>query len=128
MKRARELKRLGNSYEERGDYESAELLFRKALSMQEKQLGNEHPSIASDLYNLGLLCYALQKYNDAELFLMRAWAIERKSLGLMHPETLSTLEALSEIHYDPERSSRNKFKDAINRPLRSGTSSSYCCH
>jgi tetratricopeptide (TPR) repeat protein len=105
-----ELKRLGDHYEELGDYESAELLFRNALTVQESEVGEEHQSLAVDLYNLGLLCYSLEKYNDAETFLMRAWAIERRCLGPMHPNTLATLEALSELYYDSNRNIAVEYK------------------
>lgn len=114
-----ELKRLGEMYEEQGDYESAELLFRNALSMNEKQLGEDHPNIAVDLHNLGLLCYALEKYNDAETFLMRAWAIERRVLGPMHQETLATLEALSELYYDANRNVDVEYRGLISAPAKS---------
>lgn len=113
MKHVSELKRLGDQYEEQGDYESAELLFRKALADQELSLGDEHPGLAPDLYNLGLLCYALEKYIDAESFLMRAWAIERKSCGPMHPTTLATLEALSELYYDADRNVQLEYKGSF---------------
>ncbi|MGH9550511.1 MAG: tetratricopeptide repeat protein [Terriglobales bacterium] len=113
MKQVAELRRLGDLYEDRGDYESAELLFRKALSVQEQELGEEHPLLAPDLYNLGLLCYALEKFNDAETFLMRAWAIERTSFGPMHPETLATLEALSELYYDANRNVHVEYPGII---------------
>jgi len=108
--KAAELKRLGDQYAELGDYESAELLLRNALSAQERELGEEHPSLSVDLYNLGLLCYALDKFNDAETFLMRAWAIERKCFGPMHSDTLATLEALSELYYDANRNTSIEFK------------------
>jgi tetratricopeptide (TPR) repeat protein len=116
MKAAAELKILGDQYEERGDYESAELLFRRALFDQEQSLGEEHPTLALDLYNLGLLCYALEKFADAETFLMRAWMIERKSHGPMHPDTLATLEALNELYYDANRNLYVEYKSMLVAP------------
>ncbi len=78
--------------------------------MQEKELGEEHPSLSIDLYNLGLLCYAMEKYTDAETMLMRAWAIEKSHFGPMHYETLATLEALSELYYDANRNVEIEYK------------------
>lgn len=98
-----DLKLLGDQYEESGDYESAELLYRKALSQQEVSLGEDHPSLAVDLYNLGLLCFAMEKFSDAESLLMRAWSIERHHYGATHPCTQATLEALSDVYYDADR-------------------------
>lgn len=105
-----ELKKLGDTYEEQGDYESAELIYRRALAIQEKELGEEHPTLSVDLYNLGLLCYAMQRYTEAEVFLMRAWAIERTHFGPMHHETLATLEALSELYYDANRNVEVEYR------------------
>jgi tetratricopeptide (TPR) repeat protein len=105
-----DLRRLGDQYEEHGDYESAELLFRKSLALLELEYGEEHPSIAMDLYNLGLLCHSLGKFDDAETMLMRAWSIERTCFGPMHPETLATLEALSDIYYDANRNVEIEYR------------------
>jgi tetratricopeptide (TPR) repeat protein len=113
MTPAAELKLLGDQYEERGDYESAELLFRRALSDQEARLGEDHPSLALDLYNLGLLCYAMEKFGDAETFLMRAWMIERKLYGPVHPQTLATLEALNELYFDANRNLDLEYKGSL---------------
>jgi tetratricopeptide (TPR) repeat protein len=101
MKDSVQLKRLGEMYVEQGDLESAELLFRKALSIDEL-LVPDTVALAEDLYNLGLLCYALDNHSEATNFLMRAWKIERIVLGDMHAETLSTFNVLSEIHCDRE--------------------------
>jgi len=100
MKEVAQLRILGERFEEQGDYESAEAVLRKALHLEEGRLGSDHPSLASDLYNLGVLCYALDKYADAEFFLTRAWMIEKRHLGKLHPETVSTLNLLSELYFD----------------------------
>src|ERR1700733_4704926 len=75
MKDSVQLKRLGEMYVEQGDLESAELLFRKALSADEVS-APDTMALAEDLYNLGLLCYALDNHSEATSFLMRAWKIE----------------------------------------------------
>jgi tetratricopeptide (TPR) repeat protein len=101
MKDSVQLKRLGEMYVEQGDLESAELLFRKALNVDEL-LVPDTVALAEDLYNLGLLCYALDNHSEAKSFLVRAWKIERVLLGDMHTETLATFNVLSEIHCDRE--------------------------
>jgi tetratricopeptide (TPR) repeat protein len=111
------LKQLGDHYEEMGDYESAELLFRRALAVQEKEVGEDHPSLAVDLYNLGLLCYAQSKFLDAETMLTRAWAIELNSFGPVHPETVATLDALSEIYYDANRNVELEYRGLVSSRL-----------
>lgn len=101
MKDSFQLKRLGDTYVELGDLESAELLYRKALSIDEVLVPDTIP-LAEDLYNLGLVCYALENYLEATNFLLRAWKIERRLLGDMHMETLNTFNLLSEIHSEEE--------------------------
>ena len=67
MQDALELKKLGEMYVEQGDYESAELLFRKVVGIDE-QLAPDSVALSEDLYNLGLLCSALEKHVEARAF------------------------------------------------------------
>jgi tetratricopeptide (TPR) repeat protein len=101
MKDSFQLKRLGEMYIEQGDLESAELLLRKALSIDEL-LVPDTVALAEDLFNLGLLCYSMDNHSEATDFLMKAWKIERSLLGDLHSETLNTFNVLSEIHADRE--------------------------
>jgi tetratricopeptide (TPR) repeat protein len=105
MQDALELKRLGEMYVEQGDYESAELLFRKVVGIDE-QYAPDSVALSEDLYNLGLLCSALEKNVEARAFLMRAWEIERTLLGDSHAETLKTFNALNEVFYDQDSLSK----------------------
>ncbi len=57
--------------EERGEYRKAERLYKKALVMQEKAVGEDHPELADYLYNLGMIQCALDKNTDAERVLNR---------------------------------------------------------
>lgn len=101
MQDALELKRLGEMYVEAGDYESAELLFRKLVGIDE-QFAPDSVALSEDLYNLGLLCSALDKNAEARAFLTRAWEIERALLGDSHAETIKTRNALNEVFYDQD--------------------------
>jgi len=57
--------------EERGEYRKAERMYKKALVMQEKSVGEDHPELADYLYNLGMIQCALDKNIEAEQVLNR---------------------------------------------------------
>ena len=108
MKNSFELKRLGELYLERGDYETAEMLIRRAISIEERQAPNT-VALAEDLYNFGLLLSALGNKNDAQHQLMKAWKIERTILGPMHPDTMETFRTLTEIYHEEENKVTTDF-------------------
>lgn len=88
----------------------AETLYRRALVIQEKQLGPNHPSVAATLNNLAVLLAGRGRYADAEEMHKRAIAIAEKSLGPNHPDTASMLTAAA-ITYD--RESKNTEAEAL---------------
>jgi tetratricopeptide (TPR) repeat protein len=108
MKNAFELKRLGELYLEKGDYDTAEMLFRRAISIEEVQAPNS-VALAEDFYNLGLLLSVSNKNCEAQSLLMKAWKIERDILGPMHPETLETFKTMTEIYHEEEDSVTTDF-------------------
>ena len=59
----------------RGLYQEAEPLFRRALSIHEKSLGSDHPEVASTLANLGTLYEVTGQFARAEPLMQRALAI-----------------------------------------------------
>ena len=117
MQDALELKRLGEMYVEQGDYESAELLFRRVVGIVE-EVAPDSVALSEDLYNLGLLCSALEKHVEARAFLMRAWEIERNLLGDFHAETLKTFNALNEVFYDQDSLSKEGQLYASTRAIK----------
>ena len=68
-----------------GDYAGAEPLYRRALAIDEKALGPDHPGVAIDLNNLAALLYTKGDYAAAEPLYRRALAIDEKTLGPDHP-------------------------------------------
>ena len=56
-----------------GRYAEAEPLFERALGIDEKVLGPEHPDVATDLNNLALLYDHQGKYADADPLFHRAF-------------------------------------------------------
>ncbi|HEX9256594.1 MAG TPA: tetratricopeptide repeat protein, partial [Candidatus Angelobacter sp.] len=58
-----------------GKNSEAEPLYRRALAINEKALGPEHPNTASSLNNLALLLKEQGKFSEAEPLYRRALAI-----------------------------------------------------
>ena len=59
---------------------------RRALAIDEKSYGPEHPDVARDLNNLAQLLQATNRLGEAEPLMRRALAIDEKSFGPEHPE------------------------------------------
>jgi len=78
-----------------GRYDEAEPLFRRALAIDEKALGPNHPNVAIRLNNLANLLADQGNYRDAEPLYRRALAIREKSLGPNHPDVANTLNNLA---------------------------------
>ncbi|MEY2914707.1 MAG: hypothetical protein RLZZ184_4016, partial [Cyanobacteriota bacterium] len=53
-------------YYSQGRYNDAEPLYLQSLDIYKRQLGNDHPDVASSLNNLALLYESQGRYNDAE--------------------------------------------------------------
>jgi tetratricopeptide (TPR) repeat protein len=83
------------SLESKGDFVSAEPLFRSALAIAEKALGADHPDTAGSLNNLAGLLESKGDYAGAEALYRRALAIAEKTLGPNHPNTATALDNLA---------------------------------
>jgi tetratricopeptide (TPR) repeat protein len=70
---------------------------RRALAIDEKSLGPEHPDVARDLNNLAALLLATNRLGEAEPIMRRALAIDEKSLGPDHPRVATGLNNLAEL-------------------------------
>jgi tetratricopeptide (TPR) repeat protein len=83
------------SLESKGDFVSAEPLFRSALALAEKALGADHPDTAGSLNNLAALLESKGDYAGAEPLYRRALSIAEKTLGPNHPNTATALDNLA---------------------------------
>src|SRR5271157_4022238 len=83
-----------------GDYAGAEPLYRRALAIDEKALGPEHPAVATNLNNLAALLHTKGDYAGAEPLHRRALAIDEKALGPDHPGVATDLNNLALLLYD----------------------------
>jgi tetratricopeptide (TPR) repeat protein len=80
---------------QQGRYAEAEPLYRQALAICRKALGEQHPLTATSLYNLAANLDAQGKHADAEPLHRQALAIHRKVRGEQHPDTAISLGNLA---------------------------------
>lgn len=97
------LRSQGEQFENRALYASAEASFRRALAINEEQLGAGHPDVAEDLRRLGNLLAKLNREAEAEPQLRRALAIVERSHGEDDVRVVPMLDALSDVLSFDER-------------------------
>jgi CHAT domain-containing protein/Tfp pilus assembly protein PilF len=85
-------------YSEMGNYSTAEPLYQRALAIDEKALGAEHPHVAGSLNNLAGLYQYMGNYSTAEPLYQRALAIDEKALGAEHPHVAGSLNNLAVLY------------------------------
>ena len=76
---------------------------RRALAIDEKNYGQDHPAVARDLNNLGGLLYETARRGESEPLLRRALAIDEKHYGENHPEVAQDLSSLGRLLRVTER-------------------------
>lgn len=69
----------------------------KAMEIEEKLLGQDHPELAHNLNNLSALHFSLGHYRQAEVLLAKTLATEEKTLGPDHPSIAATLNNLATL-------------------------------
>jgi tetratricopeptide (TPR) repeat protein len=92
------LNQLATLYDSQGKYDEAEPLFLRSLFIREKQLGENHPDVATNLNNLASLYESQRKYNKAEPLYRRSLAIRENQLGKNHPYVAESLNNLAELY------------------------------
>lgn len=70
---------------------------RRALAIDERSYGSDHPAVGSDLNNLATLLQATNRLSEAEPLMRRAVAIVETSLGLEHPNTVIVMRNYAEL-------------------------------
>jgi tetratricopeptide (TPR) repeat protein len=63
-----------------GRYSAAEALFMKNLRIKEQALGEQHPEVAKELINLGVLYNAQGRYEEAEALHRRSFTILERAI------------------------------------------------
>lgn len=80
-----------------GRLSEAETLFRRALAIDEASYGEDHPTVAGDLADLGRLMIASCRVEEAEDLLRKALAIDESCFGKDHPMIARRLADLAEV-------------------------------
>jgi tetratricopeptide (TPR) repeat protein len=88
---------LGLLLKTKAQHGEAELLFRRALAIDEKSFGPEHPAVGSDLNNLAQLLQITNRLSEAEPLMRRTLAIVEKSYRPEHPDLAVALNNLAEL-------------------------------
>jgi tetratricopeptide (TPR) repeat protein len=88
---------------ERAEYTEAEPLFQRALAINEKVSGPDHPNTATSLNNLAALYDDQGRYEQAEPLHQRALATREEALGPDHPVTATSLNNLALLYYNQGR-------------------------
>jgi tetratricopeptide (TPR) repeat protein len=84
-------------------YSEAMPLAQRALAIQEKALGPNHPSVANLLTNLAFLYVNQGRYAEAEPLYKRSLAIREKALGPDHSDVAASLGNLAQLYKDQGR-------------------------
>ena len=93
------LSNLGVVYtlQEPPDLRAAEDVTRRAIAMQLKILGDDHPFVASNHHNLGALYYDLGNYADARTELEKAIELRKKLYGERAMSAANSMNKLSQV-------------------------------
>jgi len=78
-------------------YGDAESLYRRALAIDEKSSGPDHPIVAIHLNNLAELLQVTNRRSEAEPLCRRALAIDERSYPADHPQVAISLNNLAEL-------------------------------
>jgi len=93
-------KQIAREYEQPEYFPVAERLYREALDVWGKVLGEDHEDYGVALNNLGELYRARGDYSAAEEYLRRALELWRKKYGETHPAYASSLNNLALLYVE----------------------------
>jgi tetratricopeptide (TPR) repeat protein len=103
---------------DQGRYAEAEPLYKRALRIDEKALGPEHPDVAIDLNNLAELYRAQGHYAEAEPLYQRSLAILEGALGPEHPHVATSLENYAALLRQTARADEAERMEARAKAIR----------
>ena len=85
---------MGNVYEKLGLYSQSQSLLTRALEIQRRVLGPEHPSTLGTMQSLSDIYLYQGRYAEAEKLLRDTLDTRRRILGPDHPDTLKSMNDL----------------------------------
>jgi tetratricopeptide (TPR) repeat protein len=80
-----------------GNFAEAEPLIRRALAVDERSFGPNHPNVATCLNNLATLLYETNRLEEAEPLYRRALAIDEQSFGATDSRVATCLNNLAQL-------------------------------
>jgi len=83
------------TYEELGMFKEREQMARETLRVSRSRLGEEHPSVAEALHQIGDARSCLDDQVEGEKFMREAVALKRRVLGNEHPSTAASINVLA---------------------------------
>ncbi|PVH98812.1 hypothetical protein DM02DRAFT_656953 [Periconia macrospinosa] len=89
---------LGWFYRQSNRRHKAEVMFKHALQIYEKALGDNHPVKGTMAKDLSMIYVTLRRYDDAERLANQAFLIMDSNYGQEHTETLIALRELGRLH------------------------------
>ena len=89
---------LGELYRAMGNYERAEVLFQRSLTLIEQVKGKNDPGLGAPLNNLATLYYETGKYDKALPLFQRAYDLFVQTKGAEHPQTATALNNLALLY------------------------------
>ena len=109
---------LGELYRVQRRFAEAEPFYERALAIDRKALGPEHPNVARDLNYVGAIQRLKGNNEGAEIVFRMALSTWEKALGPDHPEVANCLDSLGQVLKD--QGTTPKPKSPIAGPWRSG--------
>jgi len=91
---------VGRAYDELGEYGRAKEYYEKALAIDEKVYGKEHPAVAIRLNNLGSAYDDLGDTKKAITYYQQALDIDEKVYGKEHPNVAIDLNNLGTAYWN----------------------------
>ena len=85
-------------YRKKGNYDEAQELYLEALKHAESIHGQNHPSVADTMNNLGILLKKQGKYNEALDYLKQALKFSKHYYGQEHPSIGIYLTNVGDIY------------------------------
>jgi serine/threonine-protein kinase len=85
---------LGTIRERQGRLDEAAAEYRRAITLREKALGKDHPSLGQSLNNLGGILGAQGRHAEAIAIFERVLALRERTLGKEHPLIANALSNL----------------------------------
>ena len=109
----------GYAYFIQGRTRQAEMLYKRALVVQEKNLGKNHPDLARTCSDLALLYDGQKAFTTAVTYYKRALVVQEKNLSKNHPDLARTLEHLAVLLKKAARPEEAATMEARARAIRS---------